>query len=78
MVSSSVMKPLDTSSAAHAYQIERYREIGPGGRSRIAAELSDAVRQTSLAAIRTRHPEYSDAEVRREFVKVVYDIDLPT
>jgi len=71
------MRPLDTSPAAYEYLIERYREIGPDGRSRIAAELSDAVRQTSLAGIRQRHPEYSEAEVRHEFVRVVYGIDLP-
>ena len=71
------MRPIDTSPEAFAYQIDRYRELGPGGRSRIAAELSDAVRQMSLASIRRRHPEYSDAEVRREFLRVVYRIDVP-
>lgn len=77
MLSFSHMRPIDTSPEAFAYQIDRYRELGPGGRSRIAAEISDAVRETSLAAIRRRHPEYSEAEVRRMFVKVVYGIDLP-
>lgn len=43
----------------------------------MAAELSDTVRQTSLAAIRRRHPEYSEDEVRRTFVRVVYQINLP-
>jgi hypothetical protein len=57
--------------------MDRYRELGASGRSRIAVEISDAVRETSLAAIRRRHPDYSDAEVSRLFVKVVYGIDLP-
>ena len=70
------MRPADTSPAAFAHQVERYRAIGPAGRSQIAAELSDAVRETTLAAIRLRHPEYSDDEVARTFVKTVYDIDL--
>jgi hypothetical protein len=48
----------------------------PGGRSRMAAELSDALRQTSLAAIRQRHPEYSEDEVRGTFVRVLYQIDM--
>ena len=69
------MRPLDTSPDAFAYHIERYRAIGPGGRSRIAAELSDVLRQTALDAIRSRHPEYSESEVRRTFVKAVYRID---
>ena len=68
------MRPADTSPEVFAYQIDRYRELGPSGRSRMAAELSDTVRQTSLAAIRRRHPEYSEDEVRRTFVRVVYRI----
>jgi hypothetical protein len=70
------MRPADTSGDVFAHQIDRYRELGPGGRSRMAAELSDALRQTSLTAIRQRHPEYSEDEVRRTFVRVVYQIDM--
>lgn len=55
--------------------MDRYRELGPAGRSRIAADLSDAVRQTALASIRRRHPEQSEAEVARTFLKMVYRID---
>ncbi|HEV7238206.1 MAG TPA: hypothetical protein VGQ36_03120 [Thermoanaerobaculia bacterium] len=70
------MRPADTSPDAFAYQINRYRELGPAGRSRIAAELSDVLRQTSLASIRRSHPEYSEADVRRTFLTVVYRIDV--
>ena len=70
------MRPVDTSPEVFAHQIDRYREIGPGGRSRMAAELSDTVRQTSLAAIRRRHPEFSEEDVRRTFVRVVYRIHI--
>ena len=70
------MRPADTSPETFAYHIDRYRELGASGRSRIAAELSDAVRQTALASIRRRHPEYSEAEVCRTFIRVVYRIDL--
>jgi hypothetical protein len=70
------MRPADTSPDAFAYHIERYRELGAEGRSRIAAELSDVLRQTALASIRRRHPEYSEAEVSRTFLKVVYRIDV--
>jgi len=70
------MRPADTSPEVFAYQLDRYRELGPSGRSRMAAELSDTVRQTSLAAIRRRHPEYTEAEVRRTFLRAVYRIDV--
>ena len=70
------MRPADTSPNAFAYQVERYRQLGPAGRSRIAAELSDTLRQTSLAALRARHPDYSEDDIRRAFVKAVYRIDV--
>jgi len=71
------MRPAETRPDVFDHQIDRYRELGPGGRSRMAAELSDTLRQTSLAAIRRRHPEYPEDEVRRTFVRVVYQIDIP-
>jgi hypothetical protein len=70
------MRPADTSAKAFAYHMDRYRELGPAGRSRMAAELSDVLRETSLAGIRRRHPEYTEAEVRRTFVRVMYRIDI--
>lgn len=70
------MKPADTSKEAFEHQLELYRQAGTAGRSHIAAEISEAVRATTFAAIRQRHPEYSDAEVRAEFVRVVYGIDI--
>lgn len=56
--------------------MEMYRQIGPAGRSRIAAELSDAMRATTLAGIRRRHPEYSSADVGRVFIEAVYGIKI--
>ena len=53
-------------------QLQRYREIGPSGRTRIAADLSDAVRETTLAGIRRRHPELSEREVLDSFLLLVY------
>jgi hypothetical protein len=70
------MRPTDTSAKVFDHQIERYRQLGPAGRSRIAAELSDALRETSLAAMRRRHPEHSESEIRRAFVDAVYRIDI--
>jgi hypothetical protein len=53
-------------------QLELYRAIGPSGRLKIAVDLSDAVRQTAIDGIRRRHPEYSDDEVSRAFLTMVY------
>jgi hypothetical protein len=68
------MKPVDTSTKAFAHQILLYRKVGAAGRSKIAAELSDAVRATTLSAIRRRHPDYSEGEVARRFLSAVYRV----
>ena len=62
----------DTTPDAAALQLELYRAAGPSARATAAAELSDAVRATTLAGIRRRHAEFSEAEVAREFLALVY------
>jgi hypothetical protein len=66
------MPATDTSPRAAAIQLELYRAAGPAKRAQIAADLSDAVRATTLAGIRRRHPEYSDREVADAFLNLVY------
>jgi len=68
--------PLDTSSAVTAKHNQMYREIGPAGRARIAAELSDALRQLAIAGVRLRRPELSDKEARAEALVVFYGRDV--
>jgi hypothetical protein len=70
------MAVTDTTPRAAAIQLQLYRNAGPSGRARIAVELSDAVRETTLAGIRRRHPEYSDQEVRAAFLRGVYNFNL--
>jgi hypothetical protein len=53
-------------------QLELYRAAGTARRAQVAAELSDAVRETALAGIRRRHPEFSEFEVRRSFLTLLY------
>jgi hypothetical protein len=66
----------DTSTRAAAIQLSLYRKAGPEGRARLAVEISEAVRQTTLAGIRRRHPEYSERDVARSFLRFVYGLDL--
>jgi len=65
----------DTTPRAAAIQLELYRQAGPARRVQIAVELSDAVRATALSGIRRRHPEYSEREVARSFLRLVYGMD---
>ena len=55
--------PRDTSREAFAVQVERLRHAGPEARVAMAAEMSDAVRELAVAAIRRRHPEWDDRQV---------------
>jgi hypothetical protein len=66
------MPATDTSPRAAAIHLELYRAAGPAKRAQIAADLSDAVRATTLAGIRRRHPEYSDQDVADAFLTLVY------
>lgn len=66
------MPELDTSPAAHAIQMRLYREAGPQRRAEMAAEMSDLIREMCRAGVRARHPELSDAEVRREMLRIFY------
>jgi len=62
----------DTSEAAHAHQLQLYRNAGPERRAEIAAELSEAIRELSRAGVRMRNPGFTEAEVTREVLRIFY------
>jgi hypothetical protein len=62
----------DTSPAMTEAQNQLYREIGPAGRARIAAEMSDMLRDLAIAGVRLRHPEYDEKQVLAEVLWVFY------
>lgn len=66
----------DTTARAAAIQLDLYRSAGPSRRAQIAVDLSDAVRETTLAGIRRRNPDYSEREVAAAFLRLVYGIDM--
>ena len=66
------MGAFDTSAEATAIHLALYRKLGAAGRARIAVELSDAVRQTTIAGIKRRYPAYSDEQVAQAFLEAVY------
>lgn len=57
--------PRDTSREAFAVQLERLRQAGPEARVAMAVEMSDVVRELTVAAIRRRQPELDDVQVAR-------------
>ena len=63
-------RPIDTSIDAHAHQREVYLRIGGAARLAIAFDLSEMVRNTTMAGIRARHPEYRDEDVQRAWARL--------
>ncbi len=61
--------PRDTSRESFALQVEQLRQAGPEARVAMAAEMSDAVRELALAAVRRRHPELDDSQVSQVLVE---------
>lgn len=61
--------PRDTSRKSFALQIEQLRQAGPEARAAMAAEMSDAVRELALEAVRRRHPELDDSQVSQVLVE---------
>lgn len=53
-------------------QLQLYREIGEEGRGRIAAEMSDLLRDLAIAGVKHRHPEYGEEEILAEVLAVFY------
>ena len=66
------MPPTDTTPRAAARHLELYRRAGAARRVAIALELSEAVRETTLAGIRRRHPEFSEREVAEAVLDAAY------
>jgi hypothetical protein len=66
------MPVTDTTLRASAVQLQLYKSLSPSERVKIAVDLSDAVRETAMAGIRRRHPEYSDAELSHAFLSMLY------
>jgi len=62
----------DTSPAMREAHLRLYREIGETGRARIAAEMSDLLRDLAIAGVRQRHPEYGEEQVLAEVLTVFY------
>lgn len=66
----------DTHAAAHQLQLSLYRGMTPERKGEIAALLSDDVRAVARVGIRLRHPEYSDPEVSRALITLLFGKDI--
>ncbi len=66
----------DTSPTAEALQTEIHRRLSGAERLRLAFEMSLVAREMSLARLRRQHPEWSDAELKRELLRYSFPPNL--
>jgi hypothetical protein len=62
----------DTSDEALAVQLECLRQMTPQERLRRACAWSGQIRRMAFDAIRRRHPEYTEDDVRLRFIELTY------
>jgi hypothetical protein len=63
--------PRDTTREAFIKQMEVLRSLGPSGRAAMTFELSDNLRQIVKDGVRHRHPDWDEAHVKEEFLRIV-------
>ena len=68
--------PLDTTPDAHEAQLEAYRRMGGRGRVAVMFRLGEMTRRTTMAGIRSRHPEYDDTQVRLTLARLLFGDEL--
>jgi len=61
----------DTTVEARRVQIAAFVALGPEGRVRAAAGLSEQLREVTRAGIRARHREYTEAQVNLAFLRIL-------
>lgn len=66
------MRARDTSQEAHELQARLYRAMTPGQRSELALRMSDDIRRVAAEGIKQRHPDYSERDIRRVLVALLY------
>jgi hypothetical protein len=66
------MHSRDTTQTAGVAAMEINRAAGPERRLLQALELSDLLREFAIAGLRSRHPEYTDAEIAAALRRQLY------
>jgi hypothetical protein len=61
----------DTAPSARQAQLAALRRAGAAGRVRLAAELCEDTRRIVSEAVRRRHPDFGEAEVRRALLRTL-------
>ena len=62
----------DTTPEAQEVWLRMQRSLTGEQRLLKALELSDLVREFTVAGIRQRHPEWTDAQIKREVLRLAF------
>jgi hypothetical protein len=68
--------PADTTPAAWGVQLDIYRRMAPSRRLELALQMSDSLRRVVASGVRSRHPEYSEEQVRLAVTRLWLGEDL--
>jgi hypothetical protein len=68
--------PADTSTEALAIEYKVLASLSMEDKARMTFELSDNIRDTAVAGIRSLHPEYNDRQLRRELIRRMHGITI--
>jgi hypothetical protein len=69
-------KTSDTTDDALREHIRGLRRLGISGRAAMTFELSDNLRQIVKDGVRHRHPDWDEAQVKQETLRIVLGDDL--
>jgi hypothetical protein len=62
--------PADTTLEAARVQFEVFRRMPPGKRLELAFHMSDSLRQLVASGVRSRHPDYTEDQVRLAVIRL--------
>jgi len=62
--------PADTTPEAARVQMAIFRRMSSGQRLQLALQMSDTLRSIVADGIRSRHPTFSDEQVRLEVIRI--------
>ncbi len=68
--------PFDTNAYGREMQLLALRRLGPTGRVRLAAEISEDARRVSIEGERRRHPDLTAAEARLAVLRRLWGASL--
>lgn len=66
----------DTSAAARQAQVDALRRMDGPTRLRMAMEMSEEGRRVTVAGIRHRHPDWNEAAVHEELLRLLLGREL--